>query len=525
MKKQMLIIMSVAVFAVILSPSAFSESNSKAYGGYTLFSPLFGTTTYFINMDGQVVHTWETGSSAAFTTYFLENGNLLRSSSTGGGMGLGGMGFGIGMGQRRGGQGAAQGQTEPQRPSGIGAGGKLQEIDWDGNSVWEYEYATDTVVPHHDMKKIPNGNLLLICWDRKTADESIAAGRNPEYQNGSLNPDCIIELKRTGDNQWEVIWQWYVWDHLIQDFDESKSNYGNVTEHPERIDINYSESWADAPAGGGRQGNRGGMGGGMMGGMGMGGGGRIATEDWTHFNAIDYNEELDLIAVSSYTFSEFWIIDHSTTTQEAAGHAGGKFGKGGDILYRWGNPAAYKQGTNADQTLFCPHDIQWIAKGLPGEGNMLIFNNGPNRQDGRYSTVEEFILPLDNGTFKIDGKKFAAVEPVWHYMDPDDKTNFYATNISGAQRLPNGNTLICEGPRGHLFEVTADKQIVWDYRFTAQAGARGGARGGRMGGMGGMMGGGFPSQIFRAYRIPLDHPALKGKDLTVKNSDSPVQEN
>src|SRR5207253_1282452 len=126
------------------------------------------------------------------------------------------------------------------------------------------------------------------------------------------------------------------------------------------------------------------------------GGARIATTDWTHLNAIAYNPLLDQIVVSSYTFSEFWIIDHSTTTAQAASHNGGKAGMGGDILYRWGNPEAARAGKGSDQTLFCPHNAQWIAPGLNGEGHILIFNNGPNRNDGqRYSEVDEFEIPLD----------------------------------------------------------------------------------------------------------------------------------
>ncbi|NLX25613.1 MAG: hypothetical protein GXY61_06590 [Lentisphaerae bacterium] len=558
MKKKILMVVSLlAIFhGVTVAGAQDQTGEAKAFNGYTLFSTLNGTTTYLIDMNGDVVHTWDLDSAAAFSTYFLDNGHLLRSASKGGGMGFGMGGFGGGQ------RGAAEGGP----PGGIGAGGKIQEIDWDGNVVWEYEYSTDTQVPHHDIERMPNGNILLVCWDAKSGEEAIAAGRNPEYQTGELHPDAIVEIKPVGDNQWEVVWEWRVWDHLVQDFDAEKPNYGDVSAHPELIDINYSESWADAPAQGAGQGNQGGArgfgGGGAFGGMGggmMGGGGRMATSDWTHLNAIDYNEELDLIVVSSYTFSEFWVIDHSTTKEEAKGHSGGKHGKGGDLVYRWGNPAAYKQGTNDDQTLFCPHDIQWIADGLPGEGHMLIFNNGPNRQDGQYSSVEEFILPLDEeGRFTMEEKTFAAVTPVWKYVDPNDKTSFYGTNISGAQRLPNGNTLICEGPKGHLFEVTPDAKTVWEYTSSVSGGTAGGGFGGMGGGRmgqgagafggnggfgmrapgntstnaapggnaggarrgggaarGGMgMGGGMANQIFRATRIPADHPGLKGKTLS-----------
>src|SRR5213078_1927187 len=121
---------------------------------------------------------------------------------------------------------------------------------------------------------------------------------------------------------------WRVWDHLIQDADKEKKNFGDVAKHPERIDINFN-------AGGGK------------------GGG---NQDWTHTNALSYRADLDQIMMSVPSLNEVWIIDHSTTTAEAASHKGGKSGKGGDLLYRWGNPRAYAAGTRKDQTLFAQHN-------------------------------------------------------------------------------------------------------------------------------------------------------------------------
>src|SRR5262249_27241070 len=188
------------------------------------------------------------------------------------------------------------------------------------------------------------------------------------------------------------------------------------------------------------------------------------SPDWTHVNAVAYNAELDQVVISVHAFSEIWIIDHGTTTAEAASHAGGRRGKGGDLLYRWGNPAAYKTGTSKDQQLFNQHNAHWIPKGYPGEGNLLVFNNGGRRPGGAHSTVDEIVLPADkDGNYsRSEGKAYGPDKPAWTYAAPK-KSDFFSMLISGAQRLPNGNTLICSGNNGTVFEVTPDKEIVWKY--------------------------------------------------------------
>ena len=186
--------------------------------------------------------------------------------------------------------------------------------------------------------------------------------------------------------------------------------------------------------------------------------------DWNHINSLDYNEEFDQILISSHIQNEIWIIDHSTTTREAAGHSGGRFGKGGDLLYRWGNPQVYKAGTTNDQMLFGQHDAQWVKKGYPGEGHITIFNNGYLRPELSYSSIEEIVPPVDeNGNYFLEPSfVFGPKEPIWNYTS-ENPSDFYSPFMSGAQRLSNGNTLICDGISGVFFEVTAEKKIVWRY--------------------------------------------------------------
>src|SRR5262249_47006266 len=148
----------------------------------------------------------------------------------------------------------------------------------------------------------------------------------------------------------------------------------------------------------------------------------------------------------------------------AASHRGGRAGKGGDLLYRWGNPGAYRAGPKESQRLFAPHDAHWISSGLAGAGHVLVFNNGISRPNGPYSSVDEFAPPVDDaGQYgRRDGAAYEPAEPVWTYSAAN-KDDFYSVLLSSAQRLPNGNTLVCSGVNGTFFEVTPKKEIVWKY--------------------------------------------------------------
>src|SRR5262249_34337502 len=127
-------------------------------------------------------------------------------------------------------------------------------------------------------------------------------------------------------------------------------------------------------------------------------------------------------------------------------------------------PRAYRAGSVKDQKLFGQHNAQWVGKGLPGEGHLLVFNNGMKRTGGAYSTVDEVALPVDDkGHYEYTkGKAYGPDKATWSYAAPK-KTDFYAPFISGAQRLSNGDTLICSGTNGTIFEVTAKDEVVWKY--------------------------------------------------------------
>lgn len=417
------------------------RNDPGAFVGYTLVSPLQSTSTFLIDMTGRVVKTWETDSTPSSLAYLLPSGNLLRA-----------------------------GLAPDAAFRTAGSGGKMQEFNWNGELVWDFAYGTATATQHHDFIRLPNGNVLMLVKEKKTAAEAIAAGRIPSSVEGTeVQPDSLVEIKPMGKSGGEVVWEWRLWDHLIQDFDKEKANYGDVASHPERVDINFNVV-----------------------------AGQRANPDWTHFNAVAYNEDLDQVLVSLRNFSEIWILDHSTTTKEAAGHTGGRRGKGGDVLYRWGNPRAYRAGTPEDQRLYGQHNAHWIPKGLAGAGHLLIFSNGDTRPGSKYSSVEEIVLPVNVSGGYAGGadKKYGPDRPIWSYSAPSP-TDFYSVNISGAQRLPNGNTLICAGAPGIIFEVTPQNKVVWQYNMPA-FGGRGGPN---------------ARQVFRAYRFGPDFPGLAGKQL------------
>jgi hypothetical protein len=188
---------------------------------------------------------------------------------------------------------------------------------------------------------------------------------------------------------------------------------------------------------------------------------KSTVADWIHLNSIDYNPTLNQIMLSSHNTNEIWIIDHSTTTTEAAGHSGGNSGKGGDFLYRWGNPQAYNNGAAADKKFFGQHNAHWIEAGLPFENQIMVFNNGVARPGGNYSTIE-IINPPVNGFGYTVTLPYLPASNSWIY-NAGNPNNFYSMNISGAQQLSNGNVLTCTGDNGTFYEVDNSGKTLWKY--------------------------------------------------------------
>jgi hypothetical protein len=451
-------------------PRGLVRNEPGASSGYAIFAPFNSDTVYLVDVEGRVVHTWK-NDKAGDAMYLQNDGSLIRLARI----------------------------AEPPNFRAGGVAGYIQKLSWEGDVLWEWKMADEKMILHHDIRPLPNGNLLAIAWEQKSAEEARAAGRRVDLvpQQGIWS-EWILELEPRPPNEARVVWEWHVWDHMLQGNDPDAAGYGVPAEHPERLDVNGDK---DAPVIDEKELEQ-------LKALGYVPDNATAEDvrsDFLHMNSIDYHSRLDQILVSLPFLGEIWILDHSTTTEEARGSTGGRYGRGGNILYRWGNPKIYGQGTAADKQLFGQHHALWIPDGWSNAGNVTVFNNGGGRSDGDWSSVVEIVTPIDkDGAYPLaDGAPFGPAAPVWTYADPD-KHSFFAPFVSGAHRLAGGNTFVCSGPQGRYFEVTPEGNIVWEYRapFRGELKIWQPALAGKL-----------PYASFRAIKIPTDHPGLAGRNL------------
>jgi hypothetical protein len=443
----------------------------KAFNGYTLFG--VGSRSYLLDMEGRVVHTWPIGTNP----HLLDNGNIVDASK--------------------------------DDPSGFQG---FKEVDWDGKTVWEYTEKRPNYFPHHDWVRIFNRKLnapttLYIANKSITNEEAIAAGADPKkgpYREGEM--DAIVEVDMKGN----VVWEWWFFDHVVQDIDPAKANYvgkgKTIADYPGRININMP--------------------------------GRILRRDWLHCNSLDYSADSGHIVINSVQ-GELYVIDHDGTFISGDPNAGIAKAKGaaGDFLYRFGDPARYQQGdpprvlenwdsaTSGHKQMGGAHDAQWIRSGLSGAGHIMVFNNGqylyqrtPQSSileidpflDANGHDVARYVNPPVAGYRRQTYDKDTHNQPrlisnqvVWSYQSIDSH-GFFSHIGSSAQRLPNGSIFICSDTEGHFFEVTSDGKLAWEYINPV-------TRDGAVKVLGDVMP--MTNSVFRAYRLAPDHPALKGREL------------
>jgi hypothetical protein len=418
-----------------------SIDHEKSYPGYNLFYPFHQPDVYLLNGCGEIVHTWpgDVLTRPGNAARVMPNGNLVK--------------------------GVFNTQSIGD-PIWAGGGGESIEIrSWENELLWSFTLNDSSNRLHHDFSIMPNGNLLVIAWEAKSHEEAIAAGRDPNLlAEHTLWPDQILEINPALDS---VVWEWHAWDHLVQEVDASKNNYGVVSEHPELIDLNYVYYGS--------------------------------VRDWLHTNSIDYHPELDLIMLSVAKFHELWIIDHSTTNAEAASHTGGTWGRGGDLLFRWGNPEAYNKGDSSHQQLFFQHDAHWL-----GDGSIALFNN---RVSTQYSTVNVLVpeIDMENLEFRSINGRFLPQDFDRTITHPEPE-EMYSPGLSSAQFLPNNNILVLAGNSGYAFELTPDAmEVVWEYKNPLVNGSPA-MQGNQV----------INNLVFRFDRYPLDYDAFVGKDLSPK---------
>ncbi|NRA92759.1 MAG: aryl-sulfate sulfotransferase [Psychroserpens sp.] len=446
-KKIALFFLTLLAYSVVTSQNTvgtISYNPTDTYEGLTLFTSQ--TETFLVNNCGEAINQWTSAYPPGNAVYLLEDGSLLRAGKIGNTT----ITFG-------------------------GTGGIVEKFDWDGNLIWSYEVSDDMRVQHHDVFPMPNGNVLILVATIMSEAEAVQAGRDPNIlPDGVLYNEQIIEVQPVGSDQGNIVWEWHINDHLIQDFDNTKDNFGVVADNPQLLDINFLS--------------------GLNGGA-----------NWLHINSMQYHEGLDQIVLSSRHLNEIFIIDHSTTTVEAASNSGGLYGRGGDFLYRWGNPQSYDQGTENDQQLFGQHYPYFIPQGLANAGDIILYNNGFTRTP---SFSEVFILTPPTtapGVYEyIPGTAYGPNAPNYTYSNTVP-TDFFSRILSSAQVLPNGNILICDGDSGYFFEIDSNENLVWEYINPISTN--------------GILSQGddpneFPNLVFRAIKYSLDYPAFNGRDLT-----------
>jgi hypothetical protein len=411
----------LAYEALIGGTGVLQWDPTKTKEDLILVSAMSWKSSYLIDREGYIVHEWKTNSTPGAHDRLLPNGHLLR-------------GFTPTVDY--------SGNPIPASynvPIG-GASGGVQEFDWEGNLVWQYIGKEANKIQHHTFQRMPNGNTLILLWEKITQAEAIAAGRDPSTAVAvGLYPDMIEEVDATPyPGVPKLVKKWRVWDHIVQDRVPGIWSYGNVKD-PKKFNLNYAEP------------------------------NPFGYQDWTHANTVEYNDKTKELIINFRQWGEFYVLDWS---------GGASFG---EIKARFGNPCAYGAGAcpsfNNDGStyLWGSHCVTFLDN-----GNYLAFDNGWARPTGTLSRAVE-INPTKGGLKDSQ---------VWHYQAGGGANSFYTQFQGGAGRLSNGNTFITSTGAGHLFEVTpgtctwaapsiynpagglscSGQQVVWELVLAARAG-------------------------------------------------------
>ncbi len=431
--------------------------------GYTLFHNFRGTGVYLIDNEGRLVNKWidPNGYSQGGSSYLTKDGTLVRALNNG-----------VDPDCAPGGDTC---KNNPTFGAGGGVGGLIREYNWHGKVIWEFEYNNVDVVTHHDFLKLANGRILTIAYEKITKEDCVAAGLPNTHVSvigGDVPPAGTTRCNTvtssednvvTGVNEWivtehlievkpnyqkwdksTITWEWHLFDHLLK---QAHLDAGlTAADHPELWD---------------------------------------PRNGWANFNSLDYHPNYNQILIGCNACNEIFVIEKTGSTKTARMHEGSRYGKGGDFLYRWGNPANY--GINEPQQSFFQHGVRFIKRvdeygwelGKSKEGgvaanrvgNILLFNNQINNLgSGPNSAITEIVPPrTSKGGFMLDGPSYGPAAPDaqidTYNSAPEER--FFSPFLSNGQRLPFGHTLIDVGASGTIIELDATNTSVWRYRIPA----------------------------------------------------------
>jgi hypothetical protein len=416
----------------------------RAWSGYTVLSPLNTQAAIVIDMNGTVVKRWDGFvNSAGGPVRVFPGGSVMAANG-----------------------------TNPPRQESL----ELIARDFEGKVLWRFDRNEEiptregktiwSARQHHDWQRedYPAGYYAP---DTRPAIES--SGRTlilthtnhsrPAVGDTELEDDRLIEVDRDG----KILWSWIASDH-VEEFGFSPAARAAIK----------TASVAGRGRGAANAGRAGGPEAGRAGGTPAGRG----SFDWFHINSATYVGPNRWFDAGDQRFAPNHIIISSRQAGIVA-----IVGRDGKIVWRMGPDFLESKELSAIRQIIGQHHPHVIPKGLPGAGNLMVFDNGGSSGYGAPTAVS----PDGSAIYQRAGSRILEINPttlelVWSYTGP----RFFSTNISGAQRLPNGNTLITEGAPGRLMEVTADRRIVWEYIYPVFSGPQN------------------TNGVYRAYRVPYD---------------------
>ena len=390
----------------------------RAWNGYTVLSPLQTQAVLVIDMNGNVVKRWEgLNNSAGGPARVLPGGILISASG-----------------------------ARPPNQESL----ELVQQDFDGKVIWQFSHNEQiktgegstiwSARQHHDWQResLPAGyyspESAPVVEGTSTLILTHTNRLQPRVADVMLEDDRLVEVSWKGD----VLWEWVASDHIDE--------LGFAPDA--RKAIKAAQSFNKARG----------------------------SFDWLHINSAHFVGPNRWFDQGDMRFAPNNVIISSREASLLA-----IVGRDGKIVWRLGPDFSESKELRAIRQIIGQHHAHIIPKGLPGAGNLLVFDNGGSSGYGFASPI----APDGVGAFARSTSRVVEINPVtlelvWSYTNP----RFFSTNISSAQRLPNGNTLITAGAGGRMFEVTTEGVIVWEYMYPLFSGAN------------------ASNAVYRAYRIP-----------------------